>query len=300
MAGLAGSDRLLSQRRLKIDRQSTTRAGHRVTISVMDSPVDTPVDDSSSLVGRRFLDRTDAAGQLSSRLAQVAGRLPGVRAILAVDGDGELVVAAANAPGVDAEAVAALAATLVILTKGSGASCAMGALAHIVVELDEGSLVVYPMADGQGAVVALADTECDVAELVGELALAAGRLGLPGARTVVATDGSAPGRRGRNFVRPFALTGGRTESPVAADALVWCLLEPLGRITTEQVAVLRACEKPRSIGEIAEAAELPLGVVRVVVGDLMAAGWVAASMFELSSPPSVLYPRIVQALEALV
>ena len=265
----------------------------------MDSPLDARVDDSSSLAGRRFLDRTDAAGQLSARLAQVAGRLSGVRAILAVDGDGELVVAAASAPGVDAEAVAALAATLVILSKGLAASCAMGGLAHIVVELDEGSLIVYPMADGQGAVVALADVECDVAELVGELALAAGRLGLPGACTVDAA-GSATGRRDRNFVRPFALTGGRTKSPVAADALVWCLLEPLGRITTEQVAVLRACEKPRSIGEIAEAAGLPLGVVRVVVGDLMAAGWVAASMFELSSPPSVLYPRIVQALEALV
>jgi predicted regulator of Ras-like GTPase activity (Roadblock/LC7/MglB family) len=291
----------LSQQRLKIDHEVTTGSGRHVTIGGMETPPHGSTEDPTSFVGRRFLDRADTVCQLSSRLVQVAGRVTGVRAMLAVDPAGEVLVSAADVPGVNADEVAALAATLVLLARGSSSSCSMGSLSHVLVELDEGSLLVQPFADGQGSLVALVDLECDLAQLVTEVALVAGRVGLPALRTVDGRDGGPyAGRRPRSFVRPFVLTGGRTESPVAADALVWCLLEPLGRITSEQVAVLRACEKPRSIGEIAEASELPIGVVRVVVGDLMAAGWVAASMFELAASPAELYPRIVEALEALV
>jgi predicted regulator of Ras-like GTPase activity (Roadblock/LC7/MglB family) len=220
--------------------------------------------------------------------------------MLAVDASGRVLVSASDVPEVEVDAVGALAATLVLLAKASASNCALGTFSHVVVELEGGSLVAQPMADGRGTIVALADLECDMATLVAELALMSGHVGLPSIRVADVDSGTGRAGRARSFVRPFVLTGGRTESPVAMDALVWCLLEPLGRITPEQVAVLRACDKPRSLGEIAEVSGLPVGVVRVVVGDLMAAGWVAASMFELSSSPADLYPRIIEALEALV
>lgn len=273
----------------------------------MESLSGTELEDISSLVGRRFLDQADAAGPRSPslHLSEVSDRVPGVRLVLAADPGGELLDASGDVAGVDADELAALAATLVILSRGSAPVCARGGLSHVIVELEAGTLAVQPLDDGHGVLLALVDGWCDLADLVAELGFAARRIGRPGARSLATAAGDRPeraeraARAGRRFVRPFVLTGGRTGSPVAADALVWCVLDPIGGISSEQIAVLHACQKPRSIDEIAEASGLLPGVVRVVVGDLMAAGLVAASMFEIVSSPAELYPRIIEALEAL-
>lgn len=80
------------------------------------------------------------------------------------------------------------------------------------------------------------------------------------------------------FVRPFIVTGGRTlplaenlriETLVVADRAA--LSAPL---RFELATVVRLCQQPCSVAEIAAALRVPLGVARVVVGDLMAAGHV--------------------------
>lgn len=80
------------------------------------------------------------------------------------------------------------------------------------------------------------------------------------------------------FVRPFTLTGGRTVNDavhVAIEASVCRRRSPLsgdppvGPIETEIYRL--AAEQPSS-AEISARLRLPLGVVRVLVGDLVAAG----------------------------
>ncbi|MEV6611480.1 DUF742 domain-containing protein [Kutzneria sp. NPDC051319] len=81
-----------------------------------------------------------------------------------------------------------------------------------------------------------------------------------------------------SFVRPFIVTGGRTmplrddlriETLVVADRAA--LTAPL---RFELLTVVRLCQHPMSVAEVAAHLHVPLGVAKVVVGDLMAAGHV--------------------------
>jgi hypothetical protein len=77
-------------------------------------------------------------------------------------------------------------------------------------------------------------------------------------------------------VRPFLVTGGRTTPLI--DGL---RMETLTRATPaalsaplhfEQQVVVRLCQHPHSIAEIAAALHVPIGVARVLVSDLVTAG----------------------------
>lgn len=85
---------------------------------------------------------------------------------------------------------------------------------------------------------------------------------------------------GDSFVRPYTLTGGRTQSDgifVAVEAAVCqtagSILDPPALAPVETDIWLIA-ERRISSAEISALLELPLGVVRVLVGDLVAAGLV--------------------------
>jgi hypothetical protein len=81
---------------------------------------------------------------------------------------------------------------------------------------------------------------------------------------------------GGRMVRPYALTRGRTRSAameLAIEALVQrssLALAP-GR-PDEQVQLLARADHPISLAELAAYTRLPLGVVRVLVGDLCGEG----------------------------
>jgi hypothetical protein len=89
-------------------------------------------------------------------------------------------------------------------------------------------------------------------------------------------DQSTPGRR---RVRPYAMTGGRTQ-PVDTDLEIEALVSTtsLGdrspRLTVEQRAIAALCRDILSIAEISARLDLPLGVTRVLVGDMADAGLV--------------------------
>lgn len=94
-------------------------------------------------------------------------------------------------------------------------------------------------------------------------------------------DGSQPPRRPPRLVRPYVVTSGRTSAPgerLALDAAVEARREPddLDRMATPEARrILALCRAPVALAELAARLPLPVGAVRVLVGDLTATGAVA-------------------------
>lgn len=87
------------------------------------------------------------------------------------------------------------------------------------------------------------------------------------------------GRGEPNLVRPYTLTAGRTDAGVQLP-----LEAPIGVVTPSQPSrwpgndvrgqILSLCTERPSVAEIAAHLSLPLGVARVLVGDLVVQGYV--------------------------
>lgn len=82
-------------------------------------------------------------------------------------------------------------------------------------------------------------------------------------------DQSSEGR----FVRPYAITGGRTDVDLELDLESQIEATPRGvgsqaRYRWEAAQVIEACRQPVALVEVAAKLGLPVGVVRVVVADL--------------------------------
>ncbi|MDI5963701.1 DUF742 domain-containing protein [Streptomyces sp. SL13] len=88
-------------------------------------------------------------------------------------------------------------------------------------------------------------------------------------------------QRGRSspFVRPYAVTGGRTTArhDFALEALVSTNMRAWDsgiRLSPEHRAICRLCMELKSVAEISALLNVPLGVTRVLVGDLAESGLV--------------------------
>jgi hypothetical protein len=85
-------------------------------------------------------------------------------------------------------------------------------------------------------------------------------------------------------VRPYAVTGGRTE-PVDGEVLdLVAVVVATGRhaksdesakLTPEHRRILGLCKRQVTVADVASETALPLGVVRVLLADLMAQGAVS-------------------------
>ncbi|NLT56341.1 MAG: DUF742 domain-containing protein [Actinomycetales bacterium] len=76
------------------------------------------------------------------------------------------------------------------------------------------------------------------------------------------------------LVRPYAVTRGRTRSaqlPLDMITLVVAVSSDAGRFASEPeyTTILKLCQRPLSIAEIAASMALPLGVVKVLISDLV-------------------------------
>ena len=74
-------------------------------------------------------------------------------------------------------------------------------------------------------------------------------------------------------VRPYAMTGGRTRpthEALAIETLVstTSTVELTPKLTVEQRAIAALCRDILSIAEVSAKLHLPLGVVRILVGDM--------------------------------
>jgi hypothetical protein len=108
-----------------------------------------------------------------------------------------------------------------------------------------------------------------------------------------------------SFVRPYAVTGGRTASHarLAVEALVtttdrgWRSLHAL---VPEAEQVCRMCAEFKSVAEIAATLRVPLGVAGVIVGDLADGGMVAVQQPGAHDAPDLaLLERVLIGLRNL-
>ncbi|MEV6065174.1 DUF742 domain-containing protein [Nocardia sp. NPDC052001] len=102
-------------------------------------------------------------------------------------------------------------------------------------------------------------------------------------------------------VRPFMMTAGRTTPLVDGlriETLVRASPAALSApLRFELERVVRLCQRPHSIAEIGAALRVPVGVARVLVSDLVAAGHVAVSQgSELSTSAIERIRDLVRAL----
>lgn len=104
-----------------------------------------------------------------------------------------------------------------------------------------------------------------------------------------------------SFVRPFILTGGRTQ-PLQDGLRVETLIHAqpgtlFAPLQFERRRIVELCQTPRSVAEVASALQVPLGVARVLVSDLAADGLV--SVHQQTETPIRLIERVLDRVRAL-
>jgi hypothetical protein len=113
-------------------------------------------------------------------------------------------------------------------------------------------------------------------------------------------------RRTPRIVRPYVLTQGRTKAPDATFALeaqVRSLIASTAMARTatpEARRIVDLCQSPLSVAEVAARLMLPLGVARVLVGDLVAANAVTVDVGAQDAANDVaLLERLLDGIRAL-
>lgn len=105
------------------------------------------------------------------------------------------------------------------------------------------------------------------------------------------------------FIRPFVITGGRTEvhhPDLHLDTLVSALPgRPAPNRGFEHRAVLQRCVEPLSIAEIATSLDLPVGVVTVVIDDLLDDNVLVVHRSASSVTSLSVLERLVEGVRAL-
>jgi hypothetical protein len=106
-------------------------------------------------------------------------------------------------------------------------------------------------------------------------------------------------------VRPYALTGGRTEPGGPALDLVDVIMagrvpvgdEALG-LSPEQVTIMRLCRDRATVADLASDLGLPLGVVRVLLADLIGQNLVSVAP-QLAERPQATTSVLREVLDGL-
>lgn len=107
------------------------------------------------------------------------------------------------------------------------------------------------------------------------------------------------------MVRPYAMTRGRTQPIRGRFDLIslvvarWPVPER-AVLPPEQSEILANCRRPLSVAEIAAALDLPVGTVRVLLGDLLEAGLIDTHEPPvLDAPSEDLLEAVLAGLRAL-
>jgi hypothetical protein len=115
-------------------------------------------------------------------------------------------------------------------------------------------------------------------------------------------DGEEPPSR---RVRPYAMVGGRTRTDERARTPVEAIVETVDVVratllTLEPRDIAQLCDSPSSVAEISARLRLPLGVVRVLVADLAAAGHlrVLRPQHSIAKDPAMI-ERVIRGLSAI-
>jgi hypothetical protein len=108
------------------------------------------------------------------------------------------------------------------------------------------------------------------------------------------------------LIRPYARTGGRTKPTrtLALESLVTTSSDLTGighrQWSWEHRMIANLCMRPRSVAEVAALLSIPLGVARILVGDMATAGSVVIHGSSGHRPPDlVLMQRVLAGLRGL-
>jgi hypothetical protein len=109
------------------------------------------------------------------------------------------------------------------------------------------------------------------------------------------------------FLRPYAMTEGRTE-PTGPDLAIEDLIRaatagvaPPSWLSLEHQSIALACRETLSVAELAARVDLPLGVTRVLVGDLATQGVVTVhrAPSHAGGPDVALLEQVLDGLQRL-
>jgi hypothetical protein len=109
------------------------------------------------------------------------------------------------------------------------------------------------------------------------------------------------------FLRPYAMTEGRTE-PSGPDLAIEDLIgatsataDPPSWLSLEHRSIALACRETLSVAELAARVDLPLGVTRVLVGDLAGHGMVTVhrAPSHAGGPDVALLEQVLDGLQRL-
>jgi hypothetical protein len=107
-------------------------------------------------------------------------------------------------------------------------------------------------------------------------------------------------------VRPYTLIGGRGRPAARLDLVAYVIaldhaVEPARYLAPEHRQILEVAHQPISVAEIAGELNLALGVVRVMLGDLLAEGLIAVHepQADTEPPEETTLEAVINGLRAL-
>jgi hypothetical protein len=108
-------------------------------------------------------------------------------------------------------------------------------------------------------------------------------------------------------VRPYAMTRGRTRPTSGEFDLIALIMatQPVpvggGGLGPEHIAIMELCGRPQSVAEISAHLDLPVGIVRVLLGDLLDGGFILAREPRRSSahPSEPVLKAVISGLRSL-
>jgi hypothetical protein len=108
------------------------------------------------------------------------------------------------------------------------------------------------------------------------------------------------------LVRPYAMTGGRTEPQyhLEIEAMVAAThyeARDLTLLSPECQAILEFCRDWRSVAEVSAVLQMPLGVARILIADMAVEGLVRIHQLDhaLGGPDVMLLERVLSGLRRL-
>jgi hypothetical protein len=129
-------------------------------------------------------------------------------------------------------------------------------------------------------------------------------VGIGGVGAVDADDGDDAGRETGRLIRPYAMTGGRTlaETEISLEAQIQATTrasQHLGAYRWEAAKVVELVQSPMALIEIAARLQIPIGVARVLVADLVNDGAVMLHIPEKSQSFASLLERVLDGVRNL-
>ena len=132
--------------------------------------------------------------------------------------------------------------------------------------------------------------------------LQSGPLSAGGYRPFPAKD-EPPAPEQSATLRPFVITSGRTDGAdpdigMETQVTVHPGAGPV-RLSPEMRAIIGLCGEPVSVAEISARLRLHLGVTRILVGDLRAAGQLDVHVLDNDTPDPETIMRVIRGLRAI-